>query len=349
MIIDNDGNIIVTGHSYDNLNDFDFTTIKYNTNGAVLWIRSYDTPNGNSDFATAIAADGLGNIYVSGFSRPWAGYFDYTTVKYNLSGSFLWAAHYDGPVGSDDQAYDMTVDREGNCYVTGLSWGVDWTWDCATVKYDSAGVQQWVSRYDSLGAYAYTYAVVVDMFGNVYATGACNSMRLIGFDYLTIKYNGAGVQQWVKSYDGFNGGPDRAASIALDTIGNVFVTGFSLGNQSSNDIATIKYSQPIGIQPISSEVPNHFSLSQNYPNPFNPVTKIKFNTPPQPSPKGRELVVRLVIYDVLGREVATLVNEQLKPGTYEVEWNGINSPSGVYFYRLTAGSFTETKKMVLIK
>jgi len=102
------------------------------------------------------------------------------------------------------------------------------------------------------------------------------------------------------------------------------------------------------INPIS-EIPAEFSLHQNYPNPFNPSTKIKFDTPPQPSPKGREQWVRLVIYDILGREITTLVNERLKPGTYEVEWDGSNSTSGVYFYKLVTSDYIETKKMVLVK
>jgi len=122
----------------------------------------------------------------------------------------------------------------------------------------------------------------------------------------------------------------------------------------------------IGIKPISLEIPSHFSLSQNYPNPFNPVTKIKFAIP-APLPFGEGPVrkdsfggvgsiVRLIIYDILGREVETLVNEQLKPGTYEVTWDpeisGHGAPSissGVYFYRISAGDFTNTKKMILIK
>ncbi len=111
---------------------------------------------------------------------------------------------------------------------------------------------------------------------------------------------------------------------------------------------------PIGIDPISTEVPKQFTLFQNYPNPFNPVTKIKFDTPPRtigafPSPKGREQWVKLAVYDILGREIAVLVNEQLRPGTYEVEWNGSNYPSGVYFYRLITQDYSETKKMVLLK
>jgi photosystem II stability/assembly factor-like uncharacterized protein len=103
----------------------------------------------------------------------------------------------------------------------------------------------------------------------------------------------------------------------------------------------------IGINPISSEVPERFSLYQNYPNPFNPVTIIKFDIPPSKGARG--MMVRLLIYDILGRELTALVNEELKPGTYEVSWDGSNYPSGVYFYRLTAGDYTETRKMILLK
>jgi len=104
----------------------------------------------------------------------------------------------------------------------------------------------------------------------------------------------------------------------------------------------------VKIKNVNSLVPERFYLYQNYPNPFNPVTKVKFAVPLN---KGGErgLSVRLVIYDVLGREVATLVNQQLKPGTYEVEWDAGNYPSGVYFYKLKAGDFTDTRKMILIK
>jgi hypothetical protein len=101
-----------------------------------------------------------------------------------------------------------------------------------------------------------------------------------------------------------------------------------------------------GLQPVSSEVPNKFCLSQNYPNPFNPITKIKFNIPPSSGARG---VTRIVVYNVLGREITTLVDEQLKSGTYETEWDGTNYPSGVYFYKLITAGYTETRKMVLVK
>lgn len=105
--------------------------------------------------------------------------------------------------------------------------------------------------------------------------------------------------------------------------------------------------EPIGIKRISEEVPIKFELYQNYPNPFNPSTKIRCSLP-NPS-EGGAMNVSLVIYDVLGKEVETLVNEQLNPGTYEVEWDGSNYPSGVYFYSISMADYKETKRMVLLK
>jgi flagellar hook assembly protein FlgD len=91
-------------------------------------------------------------------------------------------------------------------------------------------------------------------------------------------------------------------------------------------------------------VPTAYSLSQNYPNPFNPTTKIKYQLPADV--KGEMSKVQIKIYDILGNMLADLVNEQKSPGTYEVEWNAVNQPSGIYFYKITAGSFSKTMKMI---
>jgi hypothetical protein len=98
---------------------------------------------------------------------------------------------------------------------------------------------------------------------------------------------------------------------------------------------------------VSTEIPAQFSLHQNYPNPFNPSTKIKFEIPLNAEMTSR--VVFLKVFDVLGSEVRTLVNENLKPGVYEVEFNATDLPSGVYFYKLSSGQFVDTKKMILVK
>ncbi len=98
----------------------------------------------------------------------------------------------------------------------------------------------------------------------------------------------------------------------------------------------------VGIANNRNEIPTSFSLYQNYPNPFNPTTKIRFDIP-------KTSFTKIIIYDILGHEVAILVNDQLKPGSYEVEWGASNYSSGVYFYKLTTAEYTKTKRMVLVK
>jgi hypothetical protein len=96
-----------------------------------------------------------------------------------------------------------------------------------------------------------------------------------------------------------------------------------------------------GVEHVIS-LPGRFSLSQNYPNPFNPATEFQFTLP-------QERIVVLKIYDLLGREVSTLINERIPAGNYIARWDATGFASGVYFYRLTAGDFVSAKRMVLMK
>ena len=98
----------------------------------------------------------------------------------------------------------------------------------------------------------------------------------------------------------------------------------------------------VGVENISTIIPENFVFLQNYPNPFNPTTNIKFSIVNSGD-------VKLVVYDIQGREVQTLVNESLKPGTYESAFDGSALNSGVYFYKLTTDGYSETKKMLMIK
>jgi hypothetical protein len=104
----------------------------------------------------------------------------------------------------------------------------------------------------------------------------------------------------------------------------------------------------VGIEPVSQSIPKDFSLMQNYPNPFNPVTKIKFSIAGAKA-GFNNVYTKLTVYDVLGKKVSELVNQELKAGEYEVEFNASNIPSGVYFYELNAGGYKMTNKMVLVK
>lgn len=145
------------------------------------------------------------------------------------------------------------------------------------------------------------------------------------------------------------------ASLKYDMVSAVTPSGMSVyvwsDNRNSGNNGTGVWAQnvkpdgslgPVGIIQISSEIPDRYSLAQNYPNPFNPSTKINFSVT---SPG----VVKLTVMDMLGREISTLVNSKMEPGTYNVDFDGAGLTSGVYFYRLETGSFVETKRMVLLK
>jgi hypothetical protein len=118
-----------------------------------------------------------------------------------------------------------------------------------------------------------------------------------------------------------------------------------VSNGSSAD--TLIRTDYISVNPLSSvevedQLPGEFSLYQNYPNPFNPTTVIKYSL-------AEESFVTLKVYNILGLEVSTLVNEKKTPGFYELNFGGEKLPSGVYVYRIEAGNFTSSKKMLLIK
>jgi hypothetical protein len=133
------------------------------------------------------------------------------------------------------------------------------------------------------------------------------------------------------------------SSMTMKEAGNAEIIVYAgMFENTSNGAKIYKLEKTIGIQMLSTEIPEGFSLSQNYPNPFNPSTKIKFALP-------NSSIVKLAVYDMLGREVSSLVNEQLQPGTYEYEFEASGLNSGVYFYKIESNNFTETKKMLLIK
>ena len=120
-----------------------------------------------------------------------------------------------------------------------------------------------------------------------------------------------------------------------------FLNGDSLKSTQTFDI-TFKRNNPVGINQIGTEIPSRFELTQNFPNPFNPSTTIKFSVPVNS-------FVNLKVFDITGKEVSNLINENLNAGNYETSFNGSILTSGVYFYRLTTNSFTDTKRMTLIK
>lgn len=234
VAVDHDGNSYVTGISESYEQATVYTTIKYDAKGKEQWIRQLDQAWG---FGPAMTVDDAGNVYVAGGvasngSRP-----DYTTIKYDSDGHELWRKTYNGPANDRDFPVAIAVDAAGNVYVTGTSDNKEGNSDYGTVKYDSNGKELWCKSYNGpANGEDAPAAIAVDATGNVYVTGSSESNNIYFEDYATIKYDRDGNTVWIKRYNGPENSDDEANALAIDTVGNVYVTG-----SNRKDYVTVKY------------------------------------------------------------------------------------------------------------
>ncbi|MDZ4712408.1 MAG: T9SS type A sorting domain-containing protein [bacterium] len=381
MALDNSGNVFVSGGVLDSTFDYVFATIKYNSSGVKQWISVYP---GSSDGVSGIETNFSGDIFVTGAAAADDpnDFTDYVTIKYNTTGASLWVAKYSGIIHSGDFASALALDNSGDVYVTGISSSSnDLYFEFTTVKYSSSGVQKWVARYaNSTTANSIAHIIAVDDLNNVFVAGYSNNVTTYQ-DFATVKYiqdsplpvelasftsavnNNDVILNWSTATEENNSGFDIERSSIVNNewtkIGFVEGNGTS-ANQSSYSfhdrylntgrynyrLKQIDFNGNFEYFNLGSEVsigiPDKFKLSQNYPNPFNPTTKINFSVPVNS-------LVKLKIYNVLGKEVMTLINEQKQAGNYAAEFNGANLSSGIYFFRMEAGEFVDVKRMMLIK
>jgi len=241
VFVDNVGNVYVTGYMHASPWNRDYGTVKYDSLGNELWVANYDGPGGEEDGALGIAFDNAGHIYVTGYSIGAVGYYDFATIKYDPAGVEKWVKRYNGPGDWDDGAVALAVDNSANIYVTGTSVGAGTDYDYATVKYDSAGSERWVVRYNGPGYYwDIPQAMVIDNSANVCVTGFSYGVST-NIDFATAAYDSSGIERWVARYNGPGNAIDWAYAIAVDNTGNVYVTGSSIGINANQDYATVKY------------------------------------------------------------------------------------------------------------
>lgn len=233
MKVDKYGNVYVTGYIADYINPAKGITIKYSSFGIQQWVQFYD---GLGPY-TKIALDDSLNVYVIAGIIGLSFSSDYITLKYNTEGIFQWSAVYNGAADFTDHPYAIAIDDSFNVYVTGQATGINTGYDYATVKYNPAGVQQWVAIYhhnDNYGDRAYDIAV--DSFHNVYVTGA--SQDTILGNVLTVKYDINGTPVWKKRYNGnISGGGSF-----IKCFNNEFIyVGGTVGAPGWSDYLCIKY------------------------------------------------------------------------------------------------------------
>ena len=245
IALDGQSNVYVTGNSVRperNPKRNEYTTVKYNAEGQELWCRRYWGPGNGNDCARAIALDSQDNVYVTGYSMGSCTGYDYATIKYSPDGRQLWARRYNGPGNGDDYAGAIAVDGRDNVYVTGSSMGSGTASDYATIKYSPDGRTRCVRRYNGPGnGYDCAKAIAVDGQDNVYVTGSSYGDGTF-VDYATIKYSPQGRQLWISRYSRPGDIDEEGTAMALDSQGNIYVTGISTINRYAiYKYKTIKY------------------------------------------------------------------------------------------------------------
>ena len=269
-----------------------------------------------------MAVDGLGGIYVTGEVISGGSNIDYVTVKYNSSGFQKWEIVYDGAGINEDQVADIVVSSSGDVFITGYSWGQNSVFEYATIKYSQSVLSTTLTANASLGSQ------VLEV--------ASNNGFSIG-DNIVINPGGATEE-----------------TNTITDFGSILLQTSLQYDHNAGEVVQLVIGTSVK-EILTDLLPEEFILEQNYPNPFNPSTKIRFAIPNVTLSGVEGSRVQLNIYDILGNKVATLVDENLSSGSYEVEFNAKNPrnsyslASGLYFYRLQAGNFIETKKMILLK
>jgi len=242
---DDSGNVYVAGYAVNYGADRNYAVLKINASGNTVWEREINgTSTGSSDEAQGIALDAIGGVYVTGYIHNSCQASDITTAKYTTQGDTAWVQRYNYAFASGtDRGYSIALDGNGNVYVTGRSDGDSSSvtnYDIITIKYNNAGVEQWVVRYNGSGnGDDEATTVRVAASGNVYVSG--RTFNGTHENYVVIKYNSSGLQQWASTYISGNG-DDVATAMVIDNSENVYLTGYSANaNGTTTDIATVKF------------------------------------------------------------------------------------------------------------
>jgi len=248
MALDKLGNVYVCGTVYSSATQNDYMLTKYSSEGDTLWARRYDNSNFD-DYPQGMDADSAGNVYITGISGP--GPHDILTVKYNASGVLQWAQILASPGNQDDQGLDIKIDKAGNAFVAGLTANSS----SVLIKYNTNGDSVWVKR-KQLTGYSYLATNVrVDSVSDAYISVFRENNNTNNIDFLVVKYDSSGNEQWTGVHNvGFGG----LRGLAIDNSGNSYILGMTLQGYTTVKFGTAgveqwtrNYTNNVGEEPYA--------------------------------------------------------------------------------------------------
>jgi predicted lipoprotein with Yx(FWY)xxD motif len=361
ILSDGANGAIIAWDDYRNGTTTDIYSQRISAAGDVQW-----TANGvaictasNHQFGPVVTSDGANGAIIVWTDSRSGTTPDIYSQRISAAGDVQWTA--DGVAVStalrDQFSPAITSDGANGAIIAWDDYRNGTTRDIYSQRISAAGDVQWTSN-----GVAICTAFYEQLLSGIISDGASGAiivwddrrnLHVTNGDIYSQRINAAGVVQWTangvaictNSYDQFwsaitSNGANGAIIVWNDWRNDANIGNMDIYAQRVNSDGTL--GGTTGVEGLETDLPVDFSLKQNYPNPFNPSTCIKYAI-------GSEQLVSLKIYNVLGNDIATLVNEEKPAGTYEINFNASQLSSGVYFYKLQAGSFLETKKLTLIK
>jgi uncharacterized delta-60 repeat protein len=375
-----DGNIYVAGYS-DSAN-YDFVVISLNNMGEENWVYRYNGSANDLDEANAIVYGLDGNIYVAGYATNTGTARDFIVISLTPIGTENWVYKYNGTANWGDCAYSIVYGSNNSIYATGYTeTGMVGEKDIVAVGLTTNGTNKWKYTYGTTNGEA--KSIIYGLDGYIYVAGATGSFTVISLDeapdieILTVwpdtsftgpypvdakisdnvevtsasLYHRKNIGNWESISMTLVSGDTFTAQIPEADVGDVIDYYIEAVDQASNSTVsdTITFNVYMGVEENYSQSNLTFYLAQNTPNPFmrNRGTTISYSIPNQ-------CKVNLSIYNAIGQKVKTLVNELKQSGTYKVFWNGHGDSgeqlaNGVYFCRIDADRYSETRHMLILE
>jgi Secretion system C-terminal sorting domain len=308
----------------------DMFVVKLDSNGSILWAKTIGGEG--DDFAYSIVQTTDGGYAVAGRTSSFPNGDKMYIVKLDSSGLLQWTKVVSVFL---DEAFSIVQTTDGGYAVAGYTGAHS---SMLILKLNTDGSLQWSRVVDCGPGQMYAKSILQTSDGGYVAAGFGGIWGSTGMFIVKLDNNGNTCGNTVSHNISVDSGGILNSHIPSVTDFFIMDTLITPQTGTHGYITTLCV---IGIQPISSEIPNSYILYQNYPNPFNPVSNIKYEIP-------KDVNVSIKIYDVLGMQVFS-INEFKKAGSYEVQFDGTNFASGIYFYQIETDGFTDTKKMVLLK